>query len=103
MKVNFNNLRRQAVIAHNKLVMKLNEAKCPDKAVGDWIDDYGQLRENTIIIEADELEDVMNDLRQMIGGVAMTYKEGDEDFKDIYAEMYPEVSGKAMAIFYPEE
>lgn len=102
MKVNFNNLRRQAVVAYNQLAMRLNDAKCPPEGVDDFIDGFGRTKKDTIIIEAEDIDDIMNDLRSMIGSIAMTYQEGDGEFKDIYSEMYPEEQDKRMVIFNEE-
>lgn len=84
MKVNFNNLRLMALKAHDNLVATLNE----------------HILEEGVHVDCDQIEDVLNDLRQYIGSIASVYQEGDPEFKDVFSEHYPE--GKAMAIFNPE-
>jgi len=88
MNINFNNVRRQACIAYDKLVDKLNTNETNDNG--------------TVIVDLKDIYEEMNDLRMMIGSIAMTYEEGDDKFKDVYEELYPE--GKQMAILNtPEE
>ncbi len=88
MKINFNNCRKQACYAYDRLVDVLNYSRDEDD-------------KNIIVIDADDLYDVMNDLRMFIGSCAMTYEEGNEDFKDVFEEIYPEP--KAMAILKTSE
>lgn len=85
MKINFNNARRQACIAYDKLVNELSES-----------DTY----EGYLLVDPESLEERLNDLRMMIGSVAMTFEEGNEDFKDVYQELYP--GDKSMAEFSAE-
>lgn len=101
MRIDFNNVRRQACISYDKLCRKLNDARC-DEANGDWIDGYGRVDKGTIIIEPEQLDDVMNDLRMMIGSIASSYLEGDAEVANVYDELYPENSEKRMAEFNPE-
>lgn len=87
MGIDFNNVRRQACIAYDKLVDKLNESQ-----------DY----EGYKLVDPNEIYEDMNDLRMMIGSIAMTYEEGDDKFRDVYSELYPE--GEQMKILNtPEE
>lgn len=83
MRVNFNNVRKQAMLAYERLCAKLEES----------IDQ----EDNTIHIDPEDIYKEMNDLRMMIGIIAMTYEDGNEDFKDVYEEEYPEP--KAMTVF----
>ena len=100
MKVNFNNLRRQAVNKYNALCDKLNHAKIKDKQ-HIFIEGYGWLQEGDIVIGCEEIQSEMEDLRQLIGSIAMTYQD-DKEFADVYSEMYPEDSEKRMSEFNPE-
>jgi hypothetical protein len=86
MKINFNNARRNACRTHDRLVKLLNAS----------IDD-GQ-----VIIDVDLLEDVMNDLRMYIGSIAGTSVDGNEDFKDVFEELYPAENNGHMEFFNPE-
>ncbi len=99
MKVNFNNLRLQALIAHDKLVYKLNEAvlkNTDDTATPNGFGHSMNL-ENFVLIDADELSEVLNDLRMMIGSIASVYEPGDADFEDVYSKEY--AGEKRMARF----
>ena len=78
MEVNFNNLRKQALRAYDSLVNKLNNS---------FIDDDNSDR---IIINASDIQKDLDDLRQTIGFIAMCNDENDENFKDVYSEVYGE-------------
>lgn len=82
MKINFNNVRRQACFAYDRLVNKLNTAK-----------EY----EGYILVDPSWIQKDLDELRQLIGSIAMTYEEGNDEFKDVYEEEYPE--GKQLESF----
>lgn len=89
MKVNFNNARRNACRAHDRLIKILN-AHISGGSI------------NSVIVDCDDLEDVLNDLRMSIGTIASVYEEGNDDFKDVFQELYPEEDDH-MAFFNPEK
>ena len=89
MKVNFNNLRKQALYSYHRLATKLNEAKEERKEEG--YDD------GKICIYPDDIQDEMDDLRSMLFGIACVYDEGNDEFKDISEEIKP------IAVFNSEE
>lgn len=60
-------------MAYDKLTAKLN----------DNLND-----ENNIIIDARDIQENMDDLRMMIGSIALCYEEGDPDKADVYTELY---------------
>ncbi len=68
MTVNFNNLRKQACYAYDRLVDKLNSS----------IDNGGQ-----ISISAEEIQEDMDDLRMMIMSIACVFEENSADFSDV--------------------
>lgn len=77
MNIDFNNVRRQAILEYNRLVTLLNEGKQEN--------DYG----DTILKIDDlfELSDVLSDLRNLLVFIAGTYDEkGDKDFVSILDE-----------------
>lgn len=82
MKIDFNNVRRQACFAYDNLVKELNES-----------DPY----EGYILVDPERIQKSLNDLRMTIDAIAMSYEEGDPDIKDVYSEIYPE--GKKLAVF----
>lgn len=88
MKVNFNNLRKQAIYACDRITEKLNRA----------ID-----KEGTITIEAEDIQKEMDDLRMLIGSVACVFEENNEEFKDVYSEVFPEDKEGRMKCFNDEE
>lgn len=82
--INFNNVRRNACIAYDKLVNELNACK---------------EHEGYMLVDPHDIQDKMDSLRQMIGAIAMTYEEDNENFKDVFEELYPESEGKSMHTF----
>lgn len=68
MTVNFNNLRKQACYAYDRLTNKLNSS----------IDNSGQ-----ISISAEEIQEDMDDLRMMIMSIACVFEENNADFSDV--------------------
>ena len=93
MKVNFNNLRKKTCFAYDSLANKLNNAikesekECYEK--------------RTLIIDCEDIQSEMDDLKQLIGSIAMCYNEDDPDMKDIFEEIYP--GKKIMVDFNPDD
>jgi len=105
MQVDFNNVRKQAIYAYESLVSKLNYSIIRDdeqyaKPNDVW---HGQIVniKGYVLVDADDLKKHMDSLRSLIGAIAMTYKEGDEEFKDMFEEVYPE-DDQHMPIFNEE-
>jgi hypothetical protein len=103
MKVNFNNVRKQALYRYDALVSKLNAAIIKHE------DSYGLPNDvhhghdvnlkGYVVIDPDDIQDTLNDLRMMLGTIASCYEEGNDDMKDVFSEVYPENSDKAMVCF----
>lgn len=66
MKVDFNNVRRQACLTYNNLVRKLNN----------------NVRYGTVTIESLDIQEELDDLRMQLGTIAACYHETDPDIKD---------------------
>lgn len=91
MTVNFNNLRKQAIYAYDRLTQKLNDAIIKnDEQYAEPNDESYQNIKGYVLINAEEIQKDMDSLRQMIGSIAMTYIEGDNEFKDVFQELFPE-------------
>jgi len=86
MKIDFNNVRRKALKCHDRLVRTLNE----------------HLTESgcTVVVDTDQIEDDMNELRDLIGSIAMTFVDGNPAIANVFEEVYPGVDG--MVVFNPE-
>lgn len=82
MNIDFNNVRLQACYAYDRLVMDLNRCNS---------------YEGYLLVDPKNLEKELNDLRMVIGSIAMTFEEGNPDFKDVYEQEYPE--GNNMQVF----
>lgn len=74
MTVDFNNLRKQACYAYDRLCTKLNEA----------IDEDGNIE-----ISAEEIQDDMDELRQNVMIIACVFEEGNEEFREVSEEVRP--------------
>lgn len=103
MKVNFNNLRLRLLKTHDRLTKILNDAIVPQGQTITVDGPTGNIEHNMnggVVLDVCDLEDVLNDLRTYIGGVAMVYQEGDPDFINVFEQHYP--GEKVMGIFNPE-
>lgn len=105
MRVDFNNLRRQALHRYDALVDKLNSAIITDSQWAKPNDVHHGQEINIqgyVLIDADDIQEEMDDLRMLIGAVAATHCCDDEDFKDIFSEVYPE-DGAGLKLFNNKE
>jgi len=75
MQVDMNNIRKQAVFAYNSLCKKLNDNRNDDG--------WGKF----IRIDADEIQQDMDDLRSMIGALAFCYLPDNEEFRNLSDEI----------------
>jgi hypothetical protein len=57
------------------------------------------LHKGDIIVSAEYIQKEMDSLRMLIGSIAMTYEPGDDDFKDVYSEIFPENESNRMKLF----
>lgn len=73
MKIDFNNVRIQACHAYDKLVRVLNSSE-----------EY----EGYMLVNPGDIEEHLNDLRMMIGAIAMSYEPDNEDIKNVYPDDY---------------
>lgn len=71
MKVNFNNLRKKACVSLDAVIKELNEST----------------HDGDITIPVNRLKRDIGELRSCLLAIAFTYKEGDNDFKDIGDEI----------------
>lgn len=102
MKVNFNGVRKSALRNCDELTTLLNEAiiRTDDEYASPNGYEHSINLNGFVLIEADALQSVMDNLRMLIGTIGMTYEEDNEDFKDVFEPMYPENEG--MVCFNPE-
>lgn len=87
MRVNMNNVRKRMVHRYNGLAECLNSK----------IDEDG-----IMIVYPDDIQEYMDDLRMLIGTIAMSYDEDNDDFKDVFTEIYPEGTEDGMVCFNPD-
>jgi hypothetical protein len=103
MTINFNNVRKCALYRYDDLVNKLNSAiiKNEDQySIPNDVNHGQQINlKGYVCIDAEDIEEVLSDLRMLIGTIASCFEEGDEECKDVFSEVYPESSDKVMAIF----
>jgi len=101
MNVDFNNLRRQAVISYEKLAKMLNATKASECDYGIFLYGSGRIKKDTIVLDADDIQEIMDDLRMTIGAISACYDEKDDNFKNIFDELFPE--GTTMTSFNEPE
>jgi len=76
MKIDFNNVRRQACYSFDRLVKTLNQNL--EKAANGH---------QVVRVYTDEIENELCDLGQLIGIIAATFDEGNPDMVDLYDEV----------------
>jgi hypothetical protein len=107
MKVNFNNVRKQALYRYDSLVNKLNSAIIRNEdqfaKPNDLFHGCDVNLKGYVLIDAEDIQETLNDLRMMLGTIASVYEEGNDEVQDVFSEVYPEGSGKEMACFNEEE
>jgi hypothetical protein len=102
MKVDFNNLRRKTCIAYDSLCKKLNYGLLREVEYGTSRNAKKDLdRQGDLLVVAEDIQRHMDDLRQLIGTIAMCYEPGDPDTANVYEELYPEP--KSMESFKGDE
>ena len=72
MEVNFNNLRLMAIKSYSGLAKSLNNSTDKNENISTTVYD---------------IEEYMDDLRNMLVTIACTYEPGDENFKDLSDEI----------------
>ncbi len=93
MEVNFNNLRKKACYAYDRLAKKLNIA------IAEYEKEYSE--KGKLMIDCDEIQLEMDELKSLIGSIALCYHQNDPDFKDVFSEIYPDE--EIMIDFNPED
>lgn len=101
MNVNFNNSRKPAIFRYDSLCKALNEARL--KEGGGYVEGFGHLSKGDIVISPDDIQEQMDDLRSLIGTIAMCYEEGNPEMKDMYSEVFPEDKNTRMQCVNQEE
>lgn len=84
MEVNFNNMREQAIFAYDRLVEKLNSSIHRNDEYVEFPNGHYQSLKGCVVIDASQIKKDIDDLRQTIGIIAMTFEPGDDQFKDVY-------------------
>lgn len=107
MKVNFNNVRKQALYRYDDLVEKLNAAiiKRDDQYAmpNDVFHGHEINIKGYVLIDAEEIEEPLQSLRMLLGTIASCYEDGNDEMKDVFSEVYPEDSDEEMALFNEQE
>lgn len=104
MTVNFNNLRKQALYSYDSLVEKLNDSLLEDLEYGRKKNEKreGGLIKGDMLLNSEDIQKEMDELRRLLGAIAMVYVPEDENFKDVFSEVYPNQED-GMALFNAEE
>jgi hypothetical protein len=87
MNVNFNNLRKKTCKTVDLLTRKLNACITADGIVE---------------VPAEDIQDVMNELQELVGSIAMCYNPNDDDVINVFSELYPG-ENDGMVDFNPDK
>lgn len=92
MEVNFNNLRNKTCLAYDRLTKKLNNA------IAEYEKTYSE--KGRLLIDCDEIQEEMDELKSLIGTIAMCYEENNAEMEDVFNKLYGD--DKSMLDFNPE-
>jgi hypothetical protein len=102
MEINFNNVRKQAIYSYERLVEKLNSSLIKEQQWAKPNDVKWEVDiTGYVLVDAEDIQECVDDLRRLIGAIAMTYEPDDEKFKDVYSEVYPKLD-QSMPCFNEE-
>lgn len=98
MKIDFNNVRKQACYAYDRLCDKLNYSILTNSQEYVKPNGFNHITniDGFVLIDAEYIKKEMDDLRQLIGTIAFTYEEDNPDFIDVYP------TDKSLTIFNEE-
>lgn len=80
MEVDFNNLRKQLAFSFDKVTKKLNEGILPEKA-------YNGNKYGNILVDTEDLQKSMEELRSCIISLLCCYEEGNPDCINVYDDV----------------
>ena len=89
MKVDFNNLRKQTAFALDKVIRKLNEGILPETEYVAHQKEDGRYKDwsGDVLIDKEELQSAIDELRQNVGILCCCYEEGNPDYISVYDEV----------------
>lgn len=90
MNVDFNNLRKQAAYSLDGLIKKLNGAILKDSQYAKPNDVYHNQEidiKGYVLIDAEDIQRIMDDLRSEVAAICFTYEKDNEGFKDVFGEV----------------
>lgn len=90
MNVDFNNLRKQAAYSLDRLTRKLNDAIILNNqyAVPNGTFHGQEMNiKGYVLIDADDIQKTMDNLRGEIAAICYTYEKDNKDFKDVFDEV----------------
>lgn len=113
MEVDFNNLRKKAVYAYERLAKTLN-ASIRTEGDGEFLAPNYNVNNKTpnywphVAVRTADIQEAMDDLRGLIGTIAMLHDDEDADVRNVFDEIFPPdhetpTEGPSMTVFNPEE
>jgi len=90
MNVDFNNLRKQLAYSCDDLIKKLNGAILKDSQYAVPNDVYHKQEidiKGYVLIDAEDIQKIIDNLRSQVACICYTYRKDDEDFKDVFGEV----------------
>jgi hypothetical protein len=102
MTVNVNNLRKQAAYSLDRVIKTLNRGILPEKEFASHELEDGTYKhwEGDVLVDKDDLQRDLDNLRSNIWVLLCCYEEGNPDYKAVYDEV--EASG-GLARFNDDE
>lgn len=96
-------VRKRALIRFNELTEKLNESIIQND------DNYAKPNgfnhevnlKGFVVLDSEDIQEYMDDLRMLIGTCAMTFEEENKDFADVFSQVHPD-GDEGMTCFNPE-
>jgi len=98
--LNFNGIRKQAILIYEDLVDILNSSiiREQDKI---YINGHPIGQKKYVLVEVDKITTSLNSLNFLLGVIALAKLDGNEEISDVYSEMFPDGSGKSIKCFEP--
>lgn len=89
MKVNFNNLRKQTAYSLDRVIKILNDGILPEKEYASHKQEDGKFKhwEGDVLINAEELQKHIDELRSNVWVLLCCYEEGNPDYQCVYEEV----------------
>jgi hypothetical protein len=88
MTVDFNNLRKQTAYSLDRVIKILNAGILPEKEFASHtLEGKTKNWEGNVLVDAEDLQRQIDDLRQNVGFLLCVFEKGNPDFKEVWQEV----------------